>query len=264
MKLKIIHIIYEFVNTSFKSNKARPVFTNVEQLRVILPDLLKGYLSEEEMPSSLLLLSPPPESTTMIFERDVEHAKKSTESKDIVRFMQAASDANLSFPAAVKAFDSTLDIEISEAKTPKLYVFMRRVMTDAGLSTYAAKNHYNRERPFVVNKMKTCTPEQEDILRKVGSFPSGHAAVGWAWALIFSDIFPSKKESVLKRGHDFGESRVICNAHWRSDVKMGRVMGRATVDCLYANRDFQVDLAAVKEEMAMVLGDAELIKKIDN
>jgi len=50
---------------------------------------------------------------------------------------------------------------------------MRRVMTDAGLSTYAAKNHYNREHPFVVNNSKTCTPEQEEVLRKIGSFPFG-------------------------------------------------------------------------------------------
>jgi acid phosphatase (class A) len=48
-------------------------------------------------------------------------------------------------------------------------------MTDAGLSTYAAKNHYNRERPFVVNNSKICTPEQEEVLCKIGFFPSGYS-----------------------------------------------------------------------------------------
>jgi acid phosphatase (class A) len=256
MRLKIIHIISDFINNGFKSNKTVLSFANVDQLREILPDLLYGYLSEDELPNSLLLLSPPPEFDTEIFALDLKYAKRATESIKSIRFIQAASDANLAFPAAVKSFEATLGIEISEAKTPKLYVLMRRIMTDAGLSTYAAKNHYNRERPFMINKLKTCTPEQEEVLRKVGSFPSGHAAVGWAWALVFSEIFPDKKEEILKRGHDFGESRVICNAHWNSDVEMGRIMGKAVVDCLYTHNVFKTDLSAVKEELLTIFGDA--------
>jgi hypothetical protein len=48
-------------------------------------------------------------------------AKRAVESKDAARFQQAVVDAELSFPAAVKSFESTLGIEISEAKTPRLY-----------------------------------------------------------------------------------------------------------------------------------------------
>ncbi|MCC9063139.1 acid phosphatase [Flavobacterium piscisymbiosum] len=252
MKLKLIHIISKLVNKGFKSNSVFRTFENVEQLREIMPDLLSGYLSEEEMPNSLVLLPPPPKISSKALAFDLEYAKNAIEFKDSVRFLQAGLDANLSFPAAVKSFESTLGIEITEINTPRLYVFMRRVMTDAGLSTYAAKNYYNRERPFVLNNAKTCTPDQEDALRKVGSFPSGHAAVGWAWSLVFSDIFPDKEESILKRGYDFGESRVVCNAHWYSDVEKGRLMGKATVDCLYVNSDFQVDLALVKEEIKLL------------
>ncbi|RKR09522.1 acid phosphatase (class A) [Flavobacterium sp. 90] len=257
MRLKVFHIITTLFDKGFKSKNAARTFTNVEQLREIMPDLLHGYLKEDEMPNSLILLAPPPEHTSEAFEFDLEYAKKAVKAEDKIRFMQAAADANLSFPAAVKSFESTLGIEISEAKTPKLYLLMRRVMTDAGLSTYAAKNHYNRERPFVVTNTKTCTPEQEEVLRKVGSFPSGHAAVGWAWALVFSEIFPYNERMILRRGYDFGESRIICNAHWRSDVEMGRVMGRATVDCLRDNLVFQDDLAIAKEEVLMILKETE-------
>lgn len=81
-------------------------FTNVEQLKEIMPDLLRGYLSEGEMPNSLLLLSPPPEFNSEAFILDLEHAKKAIESKDTIRFIQAANNVNLSFPAAVKSFES--------------------------------------------------------------------------------------------------------------------------------------------------------------
>ncbi|WP_255463048.1 acid phosphatase [Flavobacterium sp. LPB0248] len=221
-----------------------------------MPALLGGYLSESELPNSLLLLSPPPEHNSDLFELDLEHTRKALEFKDNERFLQATRDADLSFPFAVKSFESIIGIGISESRTPKLYVMMRRVMTDAGLSTYAAKNHYKRERPFMVNNQKTCTPDQENILYKVGSFPSGHAAVGWAWSLVLVKLFPEKEKEILKRGHDFGESRVICNAHWDSDVKMGRVMGQAAVDCLWTNSDFLTDWNSVEVEVQQVLNSS--------
>lgn len=264
MRSKIFHIINTLVNKGFKSKSAARTFTNVEQLREIMPDLLHGYLKEEEMPNSLSLLAPPPEHASKAFEFDLEYAKKVVKSKDKIRFVQAATDANLAFPSAVKSFESTLGIEISETNTPKLYLLMCRVMTDAGLSTYAAKNYYNRERPFMVTNTKTCTPEQEEVLRKVGSFPSGHAAVGWAWALVFSEIFPYNERMILKRGYDFGESRIICNAHWHSDVEMGRVMGRETVDRLRDNLIFQEDLAIAKQEVLRILNEADKRKNNNN
>ncbi|RUT70930.1 phosphatase PAP2 family protein [Flavobacterium cupreum] len=257
MRLKIFHIIRTLVGEKLGSKSAVQKFTNVEELRIVMPDLLHGYLSDEEMPNSLVLLAPPPQPASETFKFDLEYAKKVSKSRDQIRFLQAVSDANLSFPYAVKSFQATLGIEISETLTPKLYHLMRRVMTDAGLSTYTAKNFYNRERPFVVNKVKTCTPEQEEVLRKVGSFPSGHAAVGWAWALVFGEIFPDKEEAIRKRGHDFGESRIICNAHWHSDVEKGREMGKATVDCLWVNAVFQADLALVKEEVFQILNSSK-------
>ncbi|WKL47321.1 phosphatase PAP2 family protein [Flavobacterium pectinovorum] len=63
------------------------------------------------------------------------------------------------------------------------------------------------------------------MLSKVGSFPSGHAAVGLVWTLVFSKVFPYREEMILKRGYGFSETRIICNAHWYSDVEMRWVMG---------------------------------------
>ena len=211
-----------------KTNKVARV-SKEEQVKEIMPGLLQGYLSKEEIPNSLALVPPPPEEGSVAFALDQEYAKKAVESKDTARFILATSDAELNFPAAVRSFESTLGIEISETKTPKLYILMRRVLTDAALSTYTAKNYYKRKRPFMVNNTPVCTPADTALLRKDGSYPSGHTAIGWAWALIFCEIFPAKTDTILKRGYAFGESRVICNVHWHSDVEMGRVMGAAAV-----------------------------------
>ncbi len=47
-----------------------------------------------------------------------------------------------------------------------------------------------------------------------GSYPSGHTAAGWGWALAFSQINPERSNELFMCGLAFGQSRVICNAHW--------------------------------------------------
>ena len=80
-------------------------------------------------------------------------------------------------------------------------------MTDIGLAPYSAKNAYQRERPFMVRGETVCTPKDEEALRKDGSYPSGHTAIGWGWALILTELAPDRAEQILARGRSFGESR---------------------------------------------------------
>jgi acid phosphatase (class A) len=101
----------------------------------------------------------------------------------------------------------------------------------------------------MVNNTPICTPEEEDGLRKDGSYPSGHTAIGWAWALILAEVFPEQTDAILERGKEFGVSRNVCNVHWYSDVVAGRMMGAATVAKLHANKQFMIDLEVAKQEL---------------
>lgn len=101
----------------------------------------------------------------------------------------------------------------------------------------------------MVNNTPICTPEEEALLREDGSYPSGHTAIGWAWALILAEVFPEQADVILERGKQFGISRNICNVHWHSDVVTGRMMGAAAVAMLHSNTDFMIDLKAAKEEI---------------
>ena len=57
-------------------------------------------------------------------------------------------------------------------------------------------------------------------------------------------------DAILARGRAFGESRMVCNVHWQSEVIAGRFMGAATVARLHADPGFTADLAAAKAEAA--------------
>ena len=218
----------------------------------IRPDILVGYLPPKALPNSLVLIPPPPAAGSAALVYDEEISRKGLALRGTPRWTLATEDANLMFPQAAGTFSCALNAPITEQDTPHLYMLLGRTLTDASLSTYTAKNHYSRTRPFVLNEEPTCTPDEEKLLIKNGSYPSGHAAVGWAWALILSEIVPGQTNAILARGRAFGESRVICNVHWQSDVIEGRFMGAGTVARLHADPTFHADLEAAKAELAAV------------
>jgi acid phosphatase (class A) len=204
----------------------------------IHPGILAGYLQPETLPNSLALIPPPPAEGSDALAYDEEASRESLALMGTPRWELAAQDAVLMFPEAANTFSCAMGISITDQDTPYLYMLLRRTLTDAGLSTYTAKKHYQRIRPFMVNNEPICTPKDEEGLRKDGSYPSGHTAIGWAWALILTEIAPDRADAILARGRAFGESRNICNVHWRSDVVEGRFMGSATVARLHADPAF--------------------------
>lgn len=112
-----------------------------------------------------------------------------------------------------------------------------------------AQHKYNRPRPFLVNNEPRCV-RQKNI--KYLSYPSGGAAAFWAWALILSEIAPEKSDDILARGRALGQSYVICNDRWQSDVNEGRVLGSIVVARLHALPEFQSYMEASKSELASV------------
>jgi acid phosphatase (class A) len=211
---------------------------------------LQGYLDPKALPNSLVLIPPPPAQGSAAFALDVEVAKNTFALRDTPRFALAASDFELNVPHFVQVFSCALNTQITKENAPYLYNVLSRSFTDVALSTYAAKNYYKRTRPFQQNGEPLAVPEQRAFLEKDPSYPSGHTALGWGFALILSEIAPDRANQILARGRAFGESRIVCNHHWYSDVVWGRFMGAASVARLHADPTFLADLAAAKAEFA--------------
>jgi len=214
------------------------------------PDPQAGYVAPEALPDSAVLLPPPPSAGSTAQSLDVEVNKRMLALRGTPRWNLAAEDANTQFPEAAKIFSCALNAPISAKDAPHLYLLLQRTLADAGASTDKAKIKYRRTRPFLVNNQSTCTPDLEKYMISSGSYPSGHSTAGWVWALILSEIAPERTDAVLARGLAFGESRLVCNAHWYSDVVAGRVMGAGTVARLHADPVFRADLEAAKAEFA--------------
>ena len=217
--------------------------------------VLQGYLDPKALPNSLVLIPPPPAPGSAAFALDVEIAQSTFALRDTPRFAMAASDYDLKLPNFVNDFSCALNVQITKENAPYLYTLLSRSFTDIGMSTYAAKNYYKRTRPFQQNGEPIAVPEARAFLEKDPSYPSGHTALGWGFALILSEIAPDRGDEILARGRAFGESRIVCNHHWYSDVVWGRFMGAATVARLHADPTFGADLEAAKAEFAAIRGN---------
>jgi acid phosphatase (class A) len=218
-------------------------------VKEIMPGMLQGYLAKEELLDSKVFVLPAPAEDSARQAMDTAWAEKMLKLRDSDRWNLAIRDADLAFPAAASTFSCALGIPVSEEDTPALYMLLRRTLTDIGLAPYSAKNAYERKRPFMISETPVCTPDDEAALRKDGSYPSGHTAIGWGWALILTELAPDRAEEILARGRAFGESRNVCNAHWYSDVVAGRLVGSAAVAKLHADEEFQQAMDAARADV---------------
>ena len=209
-----------------------------------------GYLTKEAVPVSLALLPPPPAAGSAVLALDEEIHRSAAALRDTPRYRLAALDAELVFPRAADAFTCTLGAPFDEQHTPHLYRLLQRILLDVAASTASAKNKYMRQRPFMVHEEPSCKPEDEARLRTNGSYPSGHATIGWAWALALAEIDPARHDAILARGRAYAESRLVCNVHWQSDIIEGRFLGAAVVSQEHAVADFRADIEAARHELA--------------
>lgn len=215
----------------------------------VVAQRVQGYLAPDERPDSTRLVPPPPVEGSAAYDAEVEAYRATQGLRDTARWRQAAVDANVQFPHAASAFACALGVQIASDTTPILYQLLQRTVIDAGQSTYAAKVRYARARPFVLFDDPVCVPEDLKVLRANGAYPSGHASLGWTWALILTSLAPERTNALLGRGLAFGESRMICGVHWLSDVTTGRDVGAAVYARLQSSAEFVADLRSARAEV---------------
>lgn len=226
---------------------ASVIISSIIYAPVVFSASSKGFLTAETAPDSLHILPPPPQENTIAFLNDKANYDLGRTLINSERKKLAAIDAD--YKNISQIFTSAFGEDISPSTTPKLYALLQGVLQDShDFAMRGAKDHYMRIRPFVLFKNHTCTPQDDEKMAKTGSYPSGHASFGWAAALVLAEINPERETEILKRGYDFGQSRVICGAHWQSDVDNGRLMGAAVIASLHNNHNFNMALNDAKEE----------------
>ena len=214
------------------------------------PPYLPGPLD-----NAVALIPPPPEAGSDRAGRDAAAEREALLLRGSGRWELAARDARLGTDAVADAFSCSAGMMLSERTTPAIAKLVKRATADFGMSTGLVKKTYQRTRPFAQNGQPTCTPEAETMLADNGSYPSGHAAIGYGTAMVLSAVFPDARAALTSRGGAFADSRRVCNVHWRSDVEAARPIAEATFEHLMTDEGFAADLAAARAEAAALADD---------
>lgn len=195
---------------------------------------------------AVVFLPPPPEANGALelAERAIVRGPWTAE-----RRRQALEDNAID---AFAAFDSVFGANFTRANFPATYAVLDRAGRAAGYAGDPVKFLYRRARPFVSDSAITPCIANDERLRASFSYPSGHAALGFGWALVLAELAPSRADAIIERGRDFTWSRVVCGVHYPSDVEAGRTVAAAAIARLHADPDFQREFAAARAELAAV------------
>jgi acid phosphatase (class A) len=137
----------------------------------------------------------------------------------------------------------------AEARLPRTAAVFNDVVQGLSPPISAAKAAYDRRRPFIADPNVVQCDAPDDVLARSGSFPSGHGAGGWAWALVMAELVPSRADAILQRGRDYGDSRVICGYHFPSDIEAGRNLAAGIIARMHADANFRRHLDAARREL---------------
>lgn len=215
------------------------------------------YVALDDMPDVTYYLPTPPDTASIIFIDDMAQWQWGKTMRTTERGAQADRESLLQPEIMRTVMAEVLEIDtISDEQTPALNRLLLKAYYTGGISTIAAKDLYKRKRPFVQMNEPLWAKYDIDALSPNDSYPSGHASFGWATALAFAEMWPALQDTIMRRGYEFGENRVITGAHYQSDVTAGYLCAAAVIARAHCNPDFDEDIRAARAEYARIKGVA--------
>jgi acid phosphatase (class A) len=210
------------------------------------PPVPSGYIAADAL-DILRILPPAPRNGDARDEADRRVFRETRKMLGSPRWDMASADADLSTPQLLHHFACSLDIELTPAEVPALTAMLQKAADDTGRATGKAKDYYQRKRPYWVDKGPICRPRAE--LGMTFDYPSGHATLGWAWAMVLAQVAPEQATLIFERGRVIGESRVVCGVHNASAVDASRLLVNAMLTLAMATPAYQADMVSARQEL---------------
>ena len=218
--------------------------------------LLKGLTSDDisasVSPSALKILDNPALEDSYFYYGEVATYWQAKSERDTERGSQAIIDASLNDNDIINGFSSCTGVSISSSTTPRIATLIKMLKLMLGIQASAMKDFWYRTRPYVQLDDATMVPNDEETYRDESSYPSGHAIIGWGLALALAEVMPDHQNEIIKRGYDFGWSRVIAGFHYPADVQAGRVIASCLLAYMHNDATFKSLLQAAKQEYAQL------------
>jgi len=145
------------------------------------------------------------------------------------------------------------DIPFAGNEHREVRLLFREAQVELGIVLLGVRRLTSRQRPFTIwNKVrvKPCPGGRPEGT----SFPAGHAATAALYAELLTEAAPELAARLEQRVADYGESRLVCGFHFRSDLVAGDKAGRAIARALLAERAFRARFDDTRAETRLALG----------
>lgn len=149
---------------------------------------------------------------------------------------------------SVELFFKVLGPDFDLKKLPATARLMAEVDNEQSVTANIAKRYFRRNRPWAIDPTLVACDYRPDA-PPLTSYPSGHATLGYSEGYILAALMPEKAQAILGRAQDYAYSRVVCGAHYPSDIEASHVLGTELAMTMMKNPGFAADFTAARAEL---------------
>src|SRR6185503_3982707 len=193
------------------------------------------------------LFAPPPARDSATTRRELDELLELQRTRTTAQVAAARADRKTEIARFLPALGLSPD---RVADLPRVRELAQRVEDDIRPYVRAAKDHFLRLRPYVIEpRLEPCI----DRVKADLSYPSGHATYGYVMAYLLADLAPNRRAELEARGEEFARQRLVCGVHFPSDIDAGRVGARWFIERLHASPAYQADVATAAAELQVAM-----------
>ena len=211
------------------------------------------FLTDETRPNGIFFLPSPPENAKDSiggrFYNDWWYYQWGKSVRDDYAVMDEGVE--LLSDEGEGVFNDIIGLEPGE-KAHEILRLAQAATSDVHIATKVLKNHFQCVRPFAFFEEPSITPDKDEELAREWGYPSGHAARGWMFAYVLSQIAPDRANDLAQRAYAYAMNRVVFGHHLKSDIDAGQMLAAVIFDAVSATDAYQKQLKKACKEYKRV------------
>ncbi len=207
------------------------------------PKTLHVVTQDQVDPSRLL---PPPYKDGSDFQKaELAEVQRVYKSRSPERRAQAEWDDK---HESVELFFKVLGPQFDLKRLPATAKLIETVDNEQSVTANIAKRYFLRNRPWAIDpSLVAC--DYKPNAAPLTSYPSGHATLSYSEGYILAALMPEKAQPILDRAQEYAYSRVVCAAHYPSDIEASHVLATELAMSMMKNPGFAADFELARAEL---------------